>query len=93
LTPSDTSEISALAEGEIHAGIAALQNLRTRIENAQRKTADFGVEVRCSPETVAQLQSARTAEGAQASLLLQTWQQEQAHWLLVELLEIGPRIN
>jgi len=92
-TPSDTSEISALAEGEIHAGIAALQNLRTRIENAQRKTADFGVEVRCSPETVAQLQSARTAEGAQASLLLQTWQQEQAHWLLVELLEIGPRIN
>ncbi|MCB0080239.1 MAG: hypothetical protein KDE47_04890, partial [Caldilineaceae bacterium] len=70
---------------EIAGAIAGLQDLRQRIERVNRPTDQFGVELRCSPDAVQQMQMVDTQE----ALLLQ-WQAEKSRWKRVDLLGLAP---
>ena len=69
-------------EAEIHALLAGLRNLTSRITGAGRATTDFGVEVRCSAATVARLQDADDTVVARA------WRKEGARWRQLTLLAV-----
>lgn len=69
-------------EGEVMAAINGLQNLRQRIESAERNPDGFGVEVRAGAEAIALME-------AGDSLLVQQWAAECAAWKEVKLIAIS----
>ena len=80
---SDSGHGSATdAAGDLEAGSAAvldgLRNLRARIEGAGRSSADFSVEVRCSPALVVDLEQEPNAD----------WERERALWRALPLLAV-----
>ena len=67
--------MGAETASEIHAILDGLTNLQARIEQAGRTPDQFGVEVRCQPDTVARLQ----VDGTTGSSL-QAWHVARAQW-------------
>ncbi|MEZ4659273.1 MAG: ATP-dependent DNA helicase [Caldilineaceae bacterium] len=79
-----SSQSTNSMRAEIEAAIAGLQDLRNRVEKVNRTTDQFGVELRCSPDAMQQMQIVDTQEG----LLLQ-WLAEKARWKRVDLLGVN----
>ena len=70
-----------LPNGEISAAIHGLQNLRERIEKAERSPQQFGVEVRASTAAIYQMESGD-------SPLVQQWATECALWKEIKLVPV-----
>ncbi len=75
-------DLADAIEGEIHAALLGLLDLRQRIERAGRPAKQFGVEVRCS-----QLAAAMMEQGP-ASELTRRWAAECSQWKAVQVLAL-----
>lgn len=75
-------DLAEPVEGEIHAALMGLHDLRQRIERAGRKANQFGVEVRCS-EAAAQMME----QGADSPVTRQ-WAAECTQWKAVLVLAL-----
>ncbi len=73
-------------EAEIHAAVAGMRNLRSRIENAGRFTSGFGVELRCSAAA-----ERRLAGGKLPSRLRSEWADECTAWGTLEIIGLDGR--
>ncbi|MCX6044734.1 MAG: ATP-dependent DNA helicase [Chloroflexi bacterium] len=76
------SDLADAFEGEIHAALLGLLDLRQRIERAGRPAKQFGVEVRCSQF------AANMMEQGPASGLIRRWAAECSHWKSVQVLAL-----
>jgi ATP-dependent DNA helicase DinG len=70
------------SEGEIHAALMGLQDLRQRIERAGRKANQFGVELRCSKP------AAQMMEQGADNPLTRSWAAECSQWKAVQVLAL-----
>ena len=73
-------------EAEIHAAVAGMRNLRSRIEDAGRLTGGVGVELRCSGAAEGML-----AEGKLPTTLRKRWADECAVWGALEIIGLDSR--
>ncbi len=74
------------SEAEIHAAVAGMHNLRSRIGDAGRDTTSFGVELRCSTAAERSL-----AEGKLPPTLRRMWADECATWGALEIIGLDGR--
>ena len=72
-----TSGLASDVNGELHAAILGLVDLRTRVERAGRALNSYAVEVRCSPDTAAALTAPQPAADLAAawSAAAQPWRE------------------
>lgn len=70
---------------EVHAAAAGLGNLRERVTRAERNTHSFGVELRCSAETVRRLNT-----GTLPVAVKDRWLSERAAWKSLDVIGLPP---
>ena len=87
MTDEMTGTLSAggHTEAEIHAAAAGLDNLRERVTRAERNPHSFGVELRCSVETAARLNS-----GTLPVAVKDRWLAQYAAWKSLDVIRLPP---